>query len=233
MSVEQSTDNDLIENIEPEQSLEYIKTYLDGKLKELASLPDDADAIDKALLQLDIAEAMVGTGQEVEAWDSARNAFDVFIANEQWQDAVKCCDVLYQTSQPASLMALGQGIWLAVTYPIDPQLSVNMLSYIIDETPGKADGAAVAAITAHYIADMRAKDKQHESLTFLTKEMVANAAKAHSGVSDQESMSTWMERLQLHDPAIFLPRLSLVVGAIVPSDKWWFDREALRAAITD
>ena len=196
-------------------------------------MPDDASEIERALLNLDISEAMVGAGQEVEAWEVARTAFDIFITNQDWQNAVKSCDVLYQTSQPASLTALGQGVWLAVTFPIDPQLSVNMLSYIVDETPGKADGAAVAAITAHYIADLRTEGKQHESLTFLTKEMVANVAKAHSDVNDQEAMSAWMEKLQLHDPDVFLPRLSLVIGSIVTGDQWWFDRDVLRESIGD
>lgn len=231
MSDDNKLDDQLIENIDPKESAEYIKQYLETKQKELSELPDDADAIERALLNLDIAEALVGVGREVESWDIAREAFDLFMANQDWQNAVKCCDVLYQTSQPASLTALGQGVWLAVTYPIDPQLSVNMLSYIIDETPGKADGAAVAAIVAHYIADVRATGKQHESLTFLTKEMVANAAKAHSDVNDQEAMTAWMEKLQLHEPDVFLPRLSLVIGAIVEVDQWWFDRDVLRDAI--
>lgn len=231
MSDDNKLDDQLIENIDPKESAEYIKQYLETKQKELTELPDDADEIERALLNLDIAEALVGIGREVESWDIAREAFDLFMANQDWQNAVKCCDVLYQTSQPASLTALGQGVWLAVTYPIDPQLSVNMLSYIIDETPGKADGAAVAAIVAHYIADVRATGKQHESLTFLTKEMVANAAKAHSDVNDQEAMSAWMEKLQLHEPDVFLPRLSLVIGAIVAADQWWFDRDELRDAI--
>ena len=231
MPDDSNPDDQLIENIDPKESAEYIKNYLETKQQELNALSDDASDTERALLNLDIAEAMVGVGQEIEAWDIARQAFDLFLANEDWQNAVKCCDVLYQTSQPASLTALGQGVWLAVTYPIDPQLSVNMLSYIVDETPAKADGAAVAAIVAHYIADMRAEGKQHESLTFLTKEMVANVAKAHSGVSDQEAMSAWMEKLQLHEPDVFLPRLSLVIGAIVSADQWWFDRDVLREAI--
>ena len=233
MPADDNPDEPLIENIEPEKSAEFIQNYLDSKLKELDALPEDVLAIDRARLELDIAEAMVGVGQAVESWGVARAAFDVFITEQEWEDAVKCCDVLYQTAQPASLVALGHGVWLAVTYPIDPQLSVNMLNYVIEETPGKADGAAVAAITAHYIADVRTEGKKHESLTFLTKELVANAAKAHSDVKDQESMSAWMEKLQLHDPAVFLPRLSLVIGAIVPSDKWWIDRDALRDAIKD
>ena len=233
MPDDNNPDDQLIDNIDPKESAEYIKNFLETKQKELSELPKDADDIERAMLNLDIAEAMVGVGQETEAWDIAREAFDIFVANQEWQNAVKCCDVLYQTSQPASLTALGQGVWLAVTFPIDPQLSVNMLSYIVDETPGKADGAAVAAIAAHYIADVRAEGKQHESLVFLTKEMVANVAKAHSGVNDQDELSAWMEKLQLHDPDIFLPRLSLVIGAIVSADQWWFDRDALRDAIEE
>ena len=118
-----------------------------------------------------------------------------------------------------------------MTYPVDPTLTVNIMGYIVDETPDTADGAAVAAVTAHYVADVRAEADQHKSLTFLTKQMIANVAKGHSDVEDQEGLNAWMERLGLLDPDVFLPRLSMVLGAIVPADDWWFDRDALREKI--
>lgn len=225
--------DELLQSTDSDDSIEYLQNYLEEKQKALDELPEDVSALDKANLQLDIAEAMVGVSRGDEAWEIAREAFNVFLENEQWENAVKCCDVLYQSGQPASLIALGQGVWLAVTYPIDPQLSVNMLGYIIDETPAKADGAAVAAITAHYIADVRTEGKVHESMTFLTNQMLANVAREHSGIEDQEAMNAWMEKLQLLDPTVFLPRLSLVIGAIVPQDQWWFDRDKLREKIPE
>lgn len=233
MTTDKSVDDALIQSTEPDQSMAYLESYLQEKQAALAALGENPEAQEQAALQLDIAEAMVGVNRSDEAWTIAREAFNVFLEKELWEEAVRCCDVLYQSGQPASLQALGQGVWLAVTYPIDPQLSINMLGYIIDETPAKADGAAVAAITAHYIADMRTEGKTHESMTFLTREMIANVAREHSGVEDQEAMNAWMEKLQLLDPAVFLPRLSLVIGAIVPADQWWFDRDQLREKIPD
>ncbi len=227
------TINELIESTDSEESIEYLKSYLQMKEQAMADLAEDATELEKANLKLDIAEALVGVGRADEAWSVAREAFSMFLENEQWEEAVKCCDVLYQSGQPASLVALGQGVWLAVTYPIDPQLTINMLGYVIDETPEKADGAAIAAIVAHYVADMRAEGKARESMTFLTNQMLANVARGHSGIEDQAAMDVWMEKLQLLDPAVFLPRLSLVLGAIVPHDQWWFDREALREKIAD
>ncbi|MDH5612033.1 MAG: hypothetical protein OEY66_06210 [Gammaproteobacteria bacterium] len=227
------TINDIIQSTDSEESVEYLKSYLANKQKALDELADDASELDRAYLKLDIAEALVGVGRAEECWEMAREAFDVFLVNEQWEAAVQCCDVLYQSGQPASLIALGQGVWLAVTYPIDPQLSINMLGYVVDETPAKADGAAVAAVTAHYIADMRTEGEVHKSMTFLTNQLLANVARGHSDIKDQDAMNAWMEKLQLLDPAIFLPRLSLVLGAIVPQDKWWFDRDELRNRIPD
>lgn len=232
MATKQEIDT-VIDSSEPAQSMEEIQKYLEEKQAAYDALEDNADPVERARLQLDVAEALVGINRADEAWEKARSAMQVFIDNEQWQDAVESCDVLYQSAQPASLVALAHGVWLAVTYPVEPQLTVNMLGYIIDETPPDADGAAIAAIVAHYIADIRADEKQHESLTFLTRQMLANVAEAHSSVKDQEAMNSWMERLQLGDPAIFLPRLSLVLGAIVSSDKWWFDRDALREHLPD
>jgi hypothetical protein len=226
-------ENTLIDSSDPAASAEYIQQYLVQKEQELKALPADAPEVDRARLKLDIAEAKVGITRGDEAWELARAALDIFLDNECWQEAVEACDVLYQTNQPASLVALAHGVWLAVTYPIDPQRTINMLGYIIDETPANADGAAVAAITAHYIADLRADEKQRESLMFLTNEMVANVARAHSKVEDQEALSAWMEKLRLHDPADFLPKLALVIGAIVPADQWWFDRDELRDKLPD
>lgn len=227
------TIDQILQSTDADESLEYLQNFLKEKEQALADMPEDVGDLDKANLQLDIAEALVGVGRSEECWEMARQAFTTFLDNEKWEEAVKCCDVLYQSGQPASLNALGQGVWLAVTYPIDPQLSVNMLGYVVDETPAKADGAAVAAIVAHYIADVRTEGKVHDSMTFLTNQLLANVAREHSEIKDQDAMNVWMEKLQLLDPEIFLPRLSLVIGAIVPADQWWFDREELREKIPE
>lgn len=228
MSDNKTQDEILIETSTPEQAIEDIQQYLEKKQAAYDALEENASPIERARLQLDVAEALAGMGRPDEAWDKARTALDTFVEEEQWTEAVQSCDVLYQSGQPASLIALAHGVWLSVTYPVDPSLTVNMLSYVIDEIPPTADGAAVAAITAHYIADIRAKDEQHKSLTFLTKQIIANVARGHSKVEDQDAINAWLERLELLDPDIFLPRLSLVLGAIVPVDQWWFDRDALR-----
>ena len=233
MPSKKELDNMLIDSSSPEQSKQDIQKYLDKKQAAYDELEANATPVDRARLQLDVAEALVGVGRADESWEKARSALDTFIELEQWQDAVESCDVLYQSAQPASMVALAHGVWLSVTYPVDPTLTVNMLNYVIDETPANADGAAIAAITAHYIADVRAESDQHKSLTFLTKQLLANVAKDHSGVEDQEGLSHWMERLELHDPDVFLSRLALVLGAIVPADDWWFDREALREKIAE
>jgi hypothetical protein len=98
-----------------------------------------------------------------EAWDAAHAAFDAYLGQENWQGAVEACDVLYAADRPGSLAALGQGIWLAVTFPVDPELTVAMLEHVVEETPDDSDGAAVAAVTAHYVADLRTEGKRRGS----------------------------------------------------------------------
>lgn len=233
MKSKNEIDNAIIDSSASGQSFEEISKYLEEKEAAYAALTDDADPVDRARLQLDVAEALVGVNRADESWEKARSALQVFLDAEEWQDAVESCDVLYQSAQPASMTALAHGVWLAVTYPVEPSLTINLLGYVIDETPSDADGAAVAAIVAHYIADIRSEEDKHESLTFLTQQMLANVALEHSSVKDQDAMNAWMERLQLKDPAVFLPKLSLVLGAIVPADEWWFDRDALRENLPD
>ena len=85
---------------------------------------------------------------------------------------------------PASLVALAHGVWLAVTYPIDPQLSINLLDHVIEETPKDSDGAAVAAAAAHYLAELRADWSQLEIRGTLVEPRLTGVAEvARFGVS--------------------------------------------------
>lgn len=195
--------------------------------QHLTELPDSASEIDRARVLLDIAETQLALEHNQDAWNTAREALNVFLQAEQWQEAVECCNILFQTEQPASLAALGQGVWLAVTFPIQPDTTIAMLQHIIDETPADSDGAAVAAVAAHYIADIRSAEEKHHSLTFLTQNLLGQVAKRHSNVSTQAELDAWMDRLALRNPQEFLPRLATVIDVLVQDD-WWFDRDALR-----
>ena len=194
------------------------------------NLPEDTSVLERTLLQLDISELLLALDQKEHAWNEARAAFTVFVDNEEWQHAVEACNVMYQTEQPASIVALGHGVWLAVTYPISTDTTVAMLNHIVDETPADSDGAAVAAMVGYYIADIRSTDEEHDSMTFLAKTILGNVAKRHSNVQTQKEMDAWMFKLELKEPEIFLPRLSLVVNSIV-EENWWFDRDVLRAKL--
>jgi len=212
---------------EERQELAVKLTETQGKLK---NLPADAAPMERALIQLDISELMLALDLKEEAWNEARATFDTFVNNEQWQHAVEACNVMYQTEQPASIVALGHGVWMSVTYPIAADTSIAMLNHIVDETPADSDGAAVAAMVGYYIADIRSTDEEHDSMTFLAKTILGNVAKRHSNVQTQKEMDAWMFKLELNEPDVFLPRLSLVVNSIV-EENWWFDRDELRARL--
>jgi hypothetical protein len=189
-----------------------------------------AEAAKLADLKLQMARTLVGLGRGTEAWPLGREALDTFIAAQEFESAADCCDVLFQAEQPDSLSALGQGIWLAVTYPIDPELSIELLSHVVDETPDDADGAAVAATTALFLADVRAEGVQRDNLTFFASQMLADVARRHSHVDSQEGFDLWRDRLELREPEKFLVRLRNVVDVLVQDD-WWFDREKLQARL--
>ena len=209
-----------------EELAEKLTSYQD----KLKSLPAESSDLERALIQLDISELLLALDQKEDAWNQARATFNTFIETEEWQHAVEACNVMYQTEQPASIVALGHAVWLAVTYPIEADTSVAVLNHIVDETPPDSDGAAVAAMTGYYIADIRSTDENHESMTFLAKTILGNVAKRHSNVQTQKEMDAWLFKLELNDPAVFLPRLSLVVNSIV-EENWWFDRDELRSRL--
>ncbi|MDH5573535.1 MAG: hypothetical protein OEY89_17355 [Gammaproteobacteria bacterium] len=208
-------------------SPESIQEQHDRCLQLLNDLPVNTTPYDKARILLDLAETETVLENKTSAWNHAREAFDIFLAGDHWQDAVETCNVLYQTDQPASISALGQGVWLAVTFPVLPDTSIAMLNNIVEETPADSDGAAVAAVTACYLTDLRADDDKHESLSFLARNILGQVAKRHSQIENQAQLNIWMDKLHLRDPQEFLPALSTVINVMV-GDTWWFDRDKLR-----
>jgi len=207
-----------------------LKRLVAGVREELYALSSGAAPLRRADLLLQLGRALVRLEQGAEAWGAAREAFDLYMAEQAREGAAQACDILFLAGQPQSLAALGQGIWLAVTYPVDPELSVALLQHVVDETPPDADGAAVAAVTAHYLVDLRAREPQREHLLLFTNQLLATVARRHSGVDGQEAFNRWIEDMELNDPAAFLPRLRNVVDVLV-QDEWWFDRDALQAAL--
>jgi hypothetical protein len=208
-----------------------LKRHLAEKLRELQTL-GSTDPLQRARLQLDIAETLNALERAMEAWEIAREAFVTALLQESWPDAVEACDVLYQAGLEDSMAALGMGVWLAVTFPVDPELTVAMLIHVVDETPDDSDDAALAAITARYVVDLRAEEDSHENLCFLADNLIAMVAKRHSNVEDQAAMNRWLDQLELRDPQVFLPRLAQVVNRLV-GDGWWFDRDELRSRLPD
>ncbi|MGD2117752.1 MAG: hypothetical protein PVG66_05290 [Chromatiales bacterium] len=208
------------------------KAELEGLLVELResllALPDDTPAIERSRIELNIARALQQLERGHEAWPVARAAFDIFVAHSDWENAADACDILYQCEQSDSLVALGNGIWLSVTFPIDPEITINMLAHVIDDTPDDSDGAAVAAATALYIADMRTEPgPDRDRLHFFASQLLGKVARRHSEVETQEQFDFWVEKLELNDPDKFLIRLRNVVDVLAQED-WWIDRDEIR-----
>jgi hypothetical protein len=199
---------------------------LQDRLRELS--PAESQA--RADVQLEIGRVLVGLGRGVEAWSVAREAFDSFVVAETWEKAVAVCDVLFRADQPGSLSALGQGIWLAVTFPINPELTLAMLQHVVDETPADSDGAAVAAAAAVYLVDLRAAGTQRERLQFFANQLLGNVARRHDNVEHETHFEIWVQKLELDDPSAFLPRLRTIVDVLVQDD-WWIDRDALQTKL--
>ena len=168
-----------------------------------------------------------------DAWKLAHDAFKDAIEQHSWLEAVEACDIIYQSDKEDSIKALGHGIWLGVTFPIEPELSIAMLQHLVDESPDRSDGSAVAAATASYIVDLRIEDtKRREELKFFVTQMMGEVARRHSKVEEQEIFDFWVGQLELDDPQKFIPRLGKVIETIV-ADDWWYDREQLRVHIPE
>lgn len=214
-------------NDESSSVLESQLVAIEDRIREL---PEIASEVERAGLQLQLSRALVGLDRGQQAWDIAHECFDIFLQNEKWEQAVEACDLMFLSDQPHSLIALGQGIWLAVTFPIDPELTLALLQHVVDETPEDSDGAAVAAAAGIYVVDLRAEGKQREDLQFFANRMLGAVARRHSEIESQEQFDFWVAKLELDQPEKFLVRLRNVVDVLVQDD-WWFDRDKIHETI--
>ena len=227
------SDTTPVEFTASDDSRQLLKQELANRQAQLMQLTPASNPLERANLQYEIADIMLEIeepGMREAAWGMPRESFEIFRDHEQWEDAARCCDVLFRCDLPASVPARGNGLWLAVTYPIDPQVTIIMLNNLIDATPPQADGAAVAATVAHYIADLRLEGEQRDSVMSHTSAMLAKVAERHSNVNSQEAMNLWLNKLDLLNPKVFLPRLGQVIDAITEG-QWWYNRDELRARL--
>lgn len=214
------------------QSKQLVELHLSELQQQIDALPPEAPIDERLRLTLDRAYALLEGNLFEQAWRIARQVMDDAVAEQLWLRAVEACDVMFQSEQQESVKALAHGIWLGVTFPIDPELSVAMLQHLVNESPGRSDGAAVAAATAGYLVELRAQGRQRDELQFFTRQLLGQVARNHSQVEEQEIFDFWVEQLQLNDPDKFLPRLSQVLDILTAGD-WWFDRDQIRAQIPE
>ena len=220
-------------DIEDSSELEDIRERWDKDLvkfrQQLADLPADADALQRALLCLEVGDRQARLDQGIAAWTSVRPTFDEFLAAEDWEHLAQACDVLFRANQPDAVVALGHGVWVAVTYPVDPVTTVALLQHMVDSSPTDSNAAAVAATVAHYIAAIRGEGKSGDDLVDFTEQLWLLVA-GNQGASGQNEFAGWVHHNGLKEPAEFLPRLSEGVDNMV-AGSWWLDRDALRARI--
>ena len=179
---------------------------------------------------IEIAHIQVERYEGAIAWEVAMRAFDLAVKNKLWESAAIACDKMFQSEGPDALKALGHGIWIGVTFPIDSEVSVALLQHLVDESPKEANTRAIAAASAYYITSMR--DGEEADITFFAKQLLTSVADGHSHISDQGSFDIWHKALELDNSDIFLPKLSNAVEQLVDGN-WWFDKEEMRSNIDE
>ncbi len=221
-------------DIDDASDLETSKVKFERELAELtqrlAVLPLGGSLVERGALMLEMAALEVELGHKEDAWLRAREAFDYYVAAQGWEEAVRACDVLFRADQLHSNVALGHGIWLGVTYPIDPDWTVALLQHLVEETPPDSNVAPIAAAAAHYVATLRGQGETGQRLQDYTQQLLTLVAGRQRGVQNQGEFEAWLLGQELDDPSRFLPRLGEAVDNLVQG-QWWIDRDALRRAL--
>lgn len=206
-------------------------TMLEAHLEGLQSTAEP-DPVKIALLNRDAAWLLLELEHHDAAWERAKAQFDPLFAARNWEAVIDLCDALFQCNHIDSLSALGQGVWLAVTFPVNPKITIDMLQHVIDETPDDADGAAVAAATAVYVYDLRKELVTDPGLYVDAMQMLTTVGRRHADAHDQTAFDQWIVKMELDNPEKFLIRLRNVIDVLV-QDQWWFDRNALQSGLPD
>ena len=188
--------------------------------------PDIKDS-ERLDVQLELARILLDLGESEAAFATAREVLDTGIQAERYEAVASACQVMYLSEQPESTPALGHGLWLALACPMDPELTWQMLRHLVEETPSHSDGAAVAAMLAYFLMEKRAVGEERNRLIFLAQQQVAEVAERHRGITDEETIGTWVQMHDLDDVDVLVERMARILDAITPT--WWFDREAVRA----
>ncbi|QKQ24536.1 hypothetical protein HUE58_05365 [Candidatus Ruthia endofausta] len=207
---------------------EQLKARLDYFEKKIQAQTEDTPVEEQIKNLLEIGRIQVERYRGSDAWEKAFSAFDIARDNELWELAVEACDVMFLSEGPDALKALGHALWLGITFPIDPELTVAMLQHLVEESPKGAGTRAIAAATAYYITSMRCSAE--DDLTFFASQMMASVADEHSHVTDQSMFDLWRKTLQLDKPEVFLKKLSGAVDQLV-ADDWWVDRGKIKAKL--
>ena len=193
------------------------------------------DEDQKHRLGHDLAITLTDLEQPAQAWQVGFPAFKWYIGQQNWEQAVEACDTLFRSGHEDALIALGHGLWLSITFPVDPALTLAQLQHVIDDTPEDSDGAAVAAAVAAYVVDLRCSDSQtslNSDNTLIVGQMLNDVARRHSNVQNQDEFNNWFERLELNNPEKFLVRMRNIIDVLVQG-QWWFDRAELQGMIPD
>ncbi len=206
-------------------SSEQLEARLEYFTNALANTPE-VDIENRIKNLCEIAFLQVDRYKGQDAWDKAFEAFNLSIEHQRWEDAVISCDAMFLSEGPEHLKALAHGIWLGVSFPIDPEVTIALLQHLIEESPKEADTRAIAAASAHYITSVRCGSD--DDLTFFTQQMLASVADSHSHVTDQSTFDVWFKTLGLDNPDNFLPKLSGALNLLV-EENWWFDRDEIRS----
>ena len=200
------------------------------QLKSQIEGSDELPADRKMSLIQSLAETRVALGQGSLAWQSGKTAFDYYLRNQKWEQAVVCCDIMFRSEFVDALIALGNGLWLSITFPVDPELSVLMLRHVIEDTPSDSDGAAVAAAVAAYVVEIRGDQHRNDDASLVVGQLLNEVARRHGNANSAEEFNRWFKRLELDQPAKFLVRMRNVIDVLV-QDQWWFDRGELQQLI--
>ena len=203
------------------------------QIENQLQLLDPQDTKQKHDLGHQLAIIRTDLEQPAQAWKIGFPAFKWYVNEQNWEQAVEVCDTLFRSSHKDALIALGHGLWLSITFPVDPALTLAQLQHVIDETPEDSDGAAVAAAVAAYVVDLRCAENQNSvnsDTTLIVGQMLNDVARRHSNVNNQEEFNAWFEKLELNNPQKFLVRMRNIIDVLV-QDQWWVDRTELQELI--
>ncbi|MDQ6948527.1 MAG: tetratricopeptide repeat protein, partial [Actinomycetota bacterium] len=204
---------------EPEAAMELYRRSL-----EITERIGDAEG--KAATLANIGSVQADAGDIEGAMASLRQSAAILAGIGAWPDLAQVIANVGALAQQDGVLYLAQAAWLVTAVHVEANLALNVAAALVQEFGPEHETSLLLSLHALAGTQQAERHHQHEQLLGMASGLVGACLQARSVPLDQAN--TWLTERGLADLGVIVERLRPGLEALVPEDRWLFDRAQLR-----